>query len=288
MKRNIKLLSLIAAICALFSACTISFDTVQDTAPELATVAQYNYSAFTEVNDNVPEFTEAEITTDSFEGYGGLDALGRCTTCTACIGKDLMPTEKRGAIGMVKPTGWQTVKYEGIDGNYLYNRCHLIGFQLTGENANTRNLITGTRYMNTEGMLPFENEVASYVKSTKKHVMYRVTPDFRERELVARGVQIEAYSVEDNGRGVCFNVYCYNVQPGIEINYATGESKRAASSSTSSSSSAQYILNTNSKKFHKTTCKLANDISDKNKKSFTGSREELINRGYSPCGSCKP
>lgn len=286
MKKHIKLLSLLLVICALFSACTITFDTVGDSAPELASVQEYNQDAFCVVNGNVPQFTEKEITTDSFEEYGDLDPLGRCTVCTASIGKDLMPTEKRGAIGMVKPTGWHTVKYEGIDGNYLYNRCHLIGFQLTGENANTRNLITGTRYMNTEGMLPFENEVAEYVRRTKKHVMYRVTPDFRGRELVARGVQIEAYSVEDKGRGVSFNVYCYNVQPGIEIDYATGESKKLKTATQSASS--VYILNTNSKKFHRPSCKLARDISEKNKKNYSGSREELINRGYKPCGSCKP
>ena len=286
MKKHIKLLSLLLVICALFSACTITFDTVGDSAPELASVQEYNQDAFCVVNDNVPQFTAKEITTDSFEEYGDLDPLGRCTVCTASIGKDLMPTEKRGAIGMVKPTGWHTVKYEGIDGNYLYNRCHLIGFQLTGENANTRNLITGTRYMNTEGMLPFENEVAEYVRRTKKHVMYRVTPDFRGRELVARGVQIEAYSVEDKGRGVSFNVYCYNVQPGIEIDYATGESKKLKTATQSASS--VYILNTNSKKFHRPSCKLARDISEKNKKNYSGSREELINRGYKPCGSCKP
>ena len=286
MKKHIKLLSLLLVICALFSACTITFDTVGDSAPELTSVQEYNQDAFCVVNGNVPQFSAKEITTDSFEEYGDLDPLGRCTVCTASIGKDLMPTEKRGAIGMVKPTGWHTVKYDGIDGNYLYNRCHLIGFQLTGENANTRNLITGTRYMNTEGMLPFENEVAEYVRRTKKHVMYRVTPDFRGRELVARGVQIEAYSVEDKGRGVSFNVYCYNVQPGIEIDYATGESKKLKTATQSASSA--YILNTNSKKFHRSSCKLAKDISDKNKKNYRGSREELINRGYKPCGSCKP
>jgi DNA-entry nuclease len=286
MKKHIKLRSLLLVICALFSACTITFDTVGESAPELASVQEYNEDAFCVVNGNVPQFSADEITTDSFEEYGDLDPLGRCTVCTASIGKDLMPTEKRGAIGMVKPTGWHTVKYEGIDGNYPYNRCHLIGFQLTGENANTRNLITGTRYMNTEGMLPFENEVAEYVRRTKKHVMYRVTPDFRGRELVARGVQIEAYSVEDKGRGVSFNVYCYNVQPGIEIDYATGESKKLKTATQSASST--YILNTNSKKFHRPSCKLAKDISDKNKKNYSGSREELINRGYKPCGSCKP
>ena len=167
---------------------------------------------------------DSDLTTKSYEEYGRLDLLGRCTEVSASVGKDLMPTEERGNIGMIKPTGWHTVKYQGIDGNYLYNRCHLIGFQLTGENANERNLITGTRYMNVQGMLPFENMIADYVKETNNHVLYRVTPIFEGANLLASGVLMEAKSVEDDGKGVMFNVYCYNVQPGVEINYATGAS----------------------------------------------------------------
>ena len=176
------------------------------------------------INDNQPGFSEDDLTTKSYEAYGELDYLGRCTTAMACVGKDIMPTEERGSIGQVKPTGWHTVKYDIVDGKYLYNRCHLIGYQLTGENANKQNLITGTRYMNVDGMLPFENMVADYVKETGNHVLYRVTPVFLDDNLLASGVQIEAYSVEDNGEGICFNVYVYNAQPGIEIDYATGES----------------------------------------------------------------
>ena len=176
------------------------------------------------INDNQPEFTEDDYTTSSYETYAQLDSLGRCGTVMACIGKDIMPTEDRGSIGQVKPSGWQTVKYDFVDGKYLYNRCHLIGYQLTGENANKQNLITGTRYLNTEGMLPFENMVADYVKETGNHVLYRVTPIFDGDNLVARGVQMEAWSVEDEGEGICFNVYCYNNQPGVTIDYATGES----------------------------------------------------------------
>ncbi len=184
----------------------------------------YEGKPFVAVNGNVPEFTSDEITDKYFEIYEPLDRYGRCTKAVACLGKETMPTEERGAIGSVKPSGWHTVKYDCVDGKYLYNRCHLIGFQLSGENANKRNLITGTRYMNVDGMLPFENMVADYIDETSNHVMYRATPIFEGDDLVARGVQIEAYSVEDEGDGICFNVYCFNVQPGVSIDYATGES----------------------------------------------------------------
>lgn len=185
---------------------------------------QYDGRPYVVINDNIPAFTEEDITNVSFELYGDLDALGRCTTAFANVGQDLMPTEKRGSIGSVKPTGWRTAKYDFIDGKYLYNRCHLIGYQLTAENANNKNLITGTRYLNVTGMLPFENMVADYVKETNNHVLYRVTPVFGADNLVASGVQMEAKSVEDNGEGILFNVYCFNVQPGVSIDYATGDS----------------------------------------------------------------
>lgn len=186
----------------------------------------YNGEPYVELNDNVPNFTTREKNnTKAFENYHRLDALGRCGTAYANICKELMPTEKRGAIGMVKPSGWNTVKYDVVDGKYLYNRCHLIGFQLAGENANKKNLITGTRYLNVDGMLPFEDEVADYVKDTDHHVLYRVTPVFKGDNLVAEGVEMEAYSVEDKGKGICFHVFVYNVQPGVTIDYATGESR---------------------------------------------------------------
>ena len=188
-------------------------------------VEEYSDSAYTVLNDNVPDFEFDRLTPNSVEQYSELDYLGRCGTAYAVIGRDIMPTEERGSIGQVKPSGWQTVKYDFVDGKYLYNRCHLIGFQLTGENANRKNLITGTRYMNVEGMLPFENMVADYVMETGNHVAYRVTPHFEGHNLVASGVQIEAYSIEDDGEGVSFNVYCYNVQPNVEINYADGTSR---------------------------------------------------------------
>lgn len=188
-------------------------------------IPAYSGTAYAVINNNIPYFTDSELSAVSYEYYSELDSLGRCGVCVASIGQDIMPTEERGEIGNIKPTGWHTVKYPGIiDENYLYNRCHLIGYQLAGENTNVNNLITGTRYMNVEGMLPFENEVADYVRETGNHVMYRVTPMFRGDNLVADGVLIEAESVEDNGSGILFNVFCYNVQPGITIDYATGDS----------------------------------------------------------------
>ena len=195
---------------------------------DLSNIPDYDgTSAYAVIDRNQPSFTEDEYTTDSYEYYSDLDSLGRCGVAEANVGQDLMPTEARGNISSVKPTGWHSSKYDFVDGKSLYNRCHLIGFQLTGENANEKNLITGTRYMNVEGMLPFENQVADYVASTGNHVLYRVTPAFVDTELVARGVEMEAYSVEDQGRGVCFHVYCYNVQPGVKIDYATGENWEA-------------------------------------------------------------
>ena len=200
---------------------TISLDTL----PEFRADTPY-----VELNGNEPAFTEDELTDEAFEYYSDLDALGRCGVAYANICEELMPTEKRGAIGQVKPSGWHTVRYDDlVDGKYLYNRCHLIGYQLAGENANEKNLITGTRYMNVDGMLPFENEVADYVRETGNHVLYRVTPVFEDEDLVAVGVQMEAYSVEDDGAGVCFNVFCYNAQPGVAIDYATGDSWEDAS-----------------------------------------------------------
>ena len=256
----------------------------------------YDGKPYVVINDNDPDFTDADMTTTSFESYGELDGLGRCTTAFANIGKDLMPAEKRGSIGEVKPTGWQTAKYDNVDGKYLYNRCHLIGYQLTGENANEKNLITGTRYLNVDGMLPFENMVADYIKETGNHVLYRVTPVFSGDNLVASGVQMEAESVEDNGDGILFNVYCFNAQPGIAIDYATGDSHQddsivadASKSTTAADANVQtYILNTNTKKFHKESCNSAKSMDASNKKIYTGSRQELIDMGYEACGVCKP
>ncbi len=272
-----------------------------ETAPaiDLDSIPAFSGEPYVAINDNVPDFTDADLTTSSFEEYSSLDSLGRCGVAYACIGTDLMPTEDRGSIGQVKPSGWHTVKYDCVDGKYLYNRCHLIGYQLTAENANENNLITGTRYLNVEGMLPFENMVADYIKETGNHVLYRVTPVFEGNNLVASGVHMEAKSVEDNGEGILFNVYCYNAQPGVGIDYATGESWLDTGSgaespnSTSQSSSAEsgevtYILNTNSHKFHAPSCSSVDQMSDNNKEEFTGTRDEVIAMGYEPCGRCNP
>ena len=268
-------------------------EVVDASAYTLDKIPAYSGSPYVEVNNNVPEFSEEDKTRSSFEEYSPLDYLGRCGAAFALVGVETMPTEERGSIGEVKPTGWDTVRYNGVvDGNYLYNRCHLIGYQLTGENANEQNLITGTRYMNTEGMLPFENRIADYIDATNNHVLLRVKPIFEGENLVASGVQMEALSIEDKGNGICFNVYCYNVQPQIEIDYATGESRLATNDTqeTASQESTQqhYILNTNSKKFHLPGCSSVDDMSPKNKQDYTGTREDLINQAYDPCGRCNP
>jgi DNA-entry nuclease len=273
----------------------------------LTDIPSYSGEPYAVVNGNVPYFSASDLTTTSFEDYSELDSLGRCGAAYASIGTDLMPTEERGAIGQVKPSGWHTVKYDCIDGMYLYNRCHLIGYQLTGENANVKNLITGTRYLNVTGMLPFENMVTDYIKETGNHVMYRVTPVFEGTNLVASGVLMEGESVEDGGDGIEYCVFVYNIQPGITIDYATGDSQLTGSETESkteiktesetevqTTQSAQstegttYILNTNTKKFHYPSCSSVDQMKEKNKKSFTGSRDEVIAQGYASCGRCHP
>lgn len=271
----------------------------------LETVPAYNGEPYVVLEDNQPGFDLESLPTASYESYSPLDFLGRCGAAEANVGMDLMPTEERGEIGQVKPSGWQTVKYDSVDGKYLYNRCHLIGYQLTGENANECNLITGTRSMNVDGMLPFENQVADYVQDTGNHVLYRVTPIFSGTELVARGVQMEAYSVEDGGEGVCFNVYVYNNQPGITIDHATGDSWLSENAPNQSSDAQAdsnadtnaggesageetYILNTSSMKFHEPDCSGAASIKADNHQTYTGHREDLIAQGYAPCGQCNP
>lgn len=266
-------------------------------------IPAYAGEPFVVLNNNFPYFLEDELVATSFEYYSPLDALGRCGVTYACIGTDIMPTEERGNIGQVKPTGWHTIKYDGIDGNYLYNRCHLIGYQLTGENANEQNLITGTRYMNVDGMLPFENMVADYVKETGNHVLYRVTPIFDGDNLLAAGVQMEAMSVEDEGEGIFFHVFVYNVQPGIVINYADGSSVAGEPVTQPSVEVAEsvvvepvaqavagrsYVLNKNTKKFHYPDCRSVKQMKTKNREDYTGTREEVIARGYKPCGNCNP
>ena len=292
----------------------------------LSDIPEYTDSPYVAVNGNVPYFTEDDLTDVSFESYSDLDSLGRCGVAYASVSTDTMPTEKRGSIGEVKPTGWINAKYDFVDGKYLYNRCHLIGYQLTAENANEKNLITGTRYLNVQGMLPFENLTADYVKETGNHVLYRVTPVFEGDNLVASGVLMEAESVEDEGDGVLFCVYVYNVQPGVTIDYATGKSELAEDGNTGSSSSGStagsgkttgssnvgnnsleasgssgksntsasgtesgtYILNTKTMKFHCPDCDSVKSIKAENREEYTGEREKLINEGYEACKSCKP
>ena len=258
---------------------------------DISSIPEYDGTAYVVLNDNVPGFSEDDLTSESFESYSELDSLGRCGVAFANIGVDLMPTEDRDSISSVRPTGWQTFEYDIVDGGYLYNRCHLIGFQLTGENANEQNLITGTRYLNVDGMLPFENMVADYITETENHVLYRVTPIFEGDNLVASGVQMEALSVEDDGEGIEFNVYCYNVQPGIEIDYATGDSWLAEEGpveGTESNVEADYVLNTNSMRFHLPSCSSVDQMSEQNRQDFHGTRESLIEQGYEPCGNCNP
>lgn len=287
-KSSAALLLLILVLIGFVASRFLTSEDKREYSPTVADVPAFSGQAYAVINDNQPEFTDSDYTTDSYEYFSELDSLNRCGYTMACIGYDLMPTEDRESIGQVKPSGWQTVKYDFVDGKYLYNRCHLIGFQLTGENANERNLITGTRFMNTQGMLPFENMVADYVKETGNHVLYRVTPIFKDDELVARGVQMEGWSVEDSGAGICFNVYVYNNQPGVEIDYATGESWEVPTQDGQSGDAQTYVLNTSSKKFHMESCANGQNISPSNQDTFTGSRGLLVQNGYTPAGCCDP
>lgn len=259
------------------------------TSVSLDSIPEYSGDPYVVVNNNVPFFPKEDLKAEIFESYGDLDSLGRCTVAYSMVGTETMPTEERGSIGQVKPTGWHAVKYDNVDGKYLYNRCHLIGYQLTAENANVKNLITGTRYLNVQGMLPFENLTADYIKETGNHVLYRVTPVFEGDNLVASGVLMEGESAEDGGEAIQFCVYVYNVQPGIIIDYATGDSRLDDGTGGSSQSTRKtYVLNTNSKTFHKPDCGSVGKIKDSNKQTFVGTREEAIKNGYSPCKSCNP
>lgn len=274
---------------------------------DLSSVPLYSGSPFTVVNDNLPFFAASEITATAFESYSNLDALGRCGAALASCGKEIMPKEgeERGSISSIKPSGWVQAQYDVVSGKYLYNRCHLIGWQLSAENANSKNLITGTKYVNVEGMLPFENMVADYIKETGNHVMYRITPHYKGSDLVASGVQMEAYSVEDGGDGICFNVYCYNVQPGVTIDYATGKSSLSSAAAPTTTTKAPtttakapttttkaqaetlfFILNTNTKKAHRSSCSSAAQIAEKNRQEYTGTADSVQALGYDLCKNC--
>lgn len=302
----------------------------KETSVTLANIPVYDGTPYIQLEKNIPDFTEDEKkNTEAFETYSELDSLGRCGQAYANICPEIQPMEERDAIGNVRPSGWHTVKYNDlIDGNYLYNRCHLIAYCLAGENANEENLITGTRYLNTEGMLPFEEMVNDYVDRTGNHVLYRVTPQYEGDNLVASGVEMEGWSVEDAGTGICFHVYCYNVQPGIEINYADGTSWETVSDNRENAQKTEsvgqesgctgqgtrlesditteqleiangdsdrrnktaqtYILNTNTKKIHRPTCSSVSQMKETNKQTYEGTVEELENMGYAPCKKCNP
>lgn len=256
------------------------------------TYPEYTGSPFYEVNGNVPFFSNSDMTSTSYENYTDLDNLNRPGTAMACLGIETMPAENeiRGEIGIIKPAGWHTVKYPDVISDlYLYNRCHLIGWQLSGENANEKNLITGTRYLNVTGMLPFENKTAEYIRNTGNHVLYRVTPMYTGSNLICNGLLMEAKSVEDDGLQFC--VYCYNVQPGITIDYATGESWEAEDHSHTDDNvieASDYVLNTNSMKIHRPECASVDKISDNNRKDYHGSISDLLSEGYETCKQCNP
>ncbi len=309
------LIALLLLLCTLFSACNPATDPVAGTTPEGTTPAviittpesttpsdstgegpasdafdynalpEYSGQLFVEVNNNTPYFGDEDYTTDSYEFYPDLDSLGRCGTVMACIGRDLMPTTGRGEIGHIHPSGWVQAY---PNGTALYNRSHLIAHQLTGEDDNEKNLITGTAYFNQGGMTRFENMVADYIKETNNHVLYRVTPVFVGNELVARGVLMEAWSVEDDGDGICFNVFVYNVQPGVIIDYATGKSEILDAPDPGAGEAMDYIINKRNNKFHYPHCTGVAQMSEANKQPITATREEMIENGYSPCGTCKP
>lgn len=292
------MISLVAAIIVI---CTQGFDAFlemmlpepAETAPyvSLDAIPYYDGTPYIVIDSNVPGFTSDDLTMEAFETFAQLDDLGRCGTTYANVCIELMPTEERGDISSVRPSGWVNHPYDFVDGTYVYNRCHLIGFQLTGENANKRNLITGTRYMNVDGMLPFENMVADHVKEEEHHVLYRVTPIYNGENLVCDGVQMEALCVEcaqtpDMDDDFMFHVFCYNVQPGVEIDYATGENWEAKKEY--SGQEYDYILNTTSQKFHSADCSDAQDMTGENRRDVTCTRQELLDKGYEPAGCCKP
>ena len=285
-----RVLILILTLTVLLSGCSQLeqmgiLETSETASYSLSEIPPYENSPYVVLEDNMPAFSEADMSTESFETYSDLDRLGRCGVAFANVGRDLMPTKKRGSIGMVKPSGWQLAKYDIVDGKYLYNRCHLLGYQLTGENANEQNLITGTRYMNVDGMLPFEDMVADYVKETGGHVLYRVTPIYDGNDLVARGVQMEGYSVEDDGEGVCFNVFVYNVQPGIEIDYSNGANRLDLNNAAAQDDEEEKIVeeirgNKRSKIYHCPGQRAYEEMEDSKNLIIFDSEEEAIEAGY--------
>ena len=280
------ILSLVLLLTVVSCNGAFSNDTGHLDAFDYSAIPSFSGEEYVTVNKNTPFFTDEEKTTEAFETYSPFDALGRCTVAYASLHKSLMPTDERGDISSVKPTGWEQASYDFISGKYLYNRCHLIGFQLSGENDTKTNLITGTRYLN-EAMIPFENMVASYLKETDNHVMYRATPIFVGDNLLASGVLLEAYSVEDDGEGICFNVFFYNVQPGVVLDYATGESRADNSDENDSAEDiGLYIINKNNGKIHLASCSSALKISESNRIYSSKDVSDLEKEGYVKAGCC--
>ena len=280
---------------------------------------EYIGEDFAILHDNIPEFTLWQLKTEAFVSFSPLDALGRTGPGFACLGKETLPQESRGSIGSIQPSGWQTVRYDDlIADKYLYNRCHVIAFALCGDNATPENLFTGTRYLNITLMTQLENSISQYIQGTGNHVLYRVTPIYQGQNLVASGVQMEGYSIEDHGQTICFNVFVYNIQPGVLIDYKTGESRRDPEYVVPTPSPAEshapaeeetetllfstedveaeapartsitYVLNTNTMRFHFPYCSSVNSMSERNRQDFTGTREEALALGYQSCRLCNP
>lgn len=271
--------------------------TIPNSSLSTTRIPDFSDDPIIELQNNIPKFKSSQLSTECFVFFSPLDNLGRTGTGYACLGKETLAKSTRGAIGNIQPSGWHTIRYDDlIEDRYLYNRSHVIGFYLSGDNATAENLFTGTRFLNATSMLQFETSVAQYIERTDNHVLYRVTPRYHGKDLVAFGVQMEAYSVEDLGEGICFNVFLYNIQPGIQIDYRTGKSERAAALSNHEESFDQllkgkevtYVFNNNSRKFHQPSCPSVIEMKPKNREYFYGSREEALALGYEPCGACKP
>ena len=250
----------------------------------------YRNNPYIAINNNIPIFSSNELKPECCEKYSERDKLNRCGAAFAVVGKESMTTEDRGDISNIRPTGWHSVKYDIISNKFLYNRCHLIGRQLASNTDHANNLITGTKFMNNQGMLPFENMIADYIKESNNHVAYRVTPIFLNNNLLASGVQMEAYSIGDDGKSICFNIYCFNVQPDIAINYEDGESRLITDDTPlfSSSPDSDYILDSKNMIYHKKSCSLVNKIKSEHKREYVGDKSSLIKLKYNECDKCKP
>ena len=299
MKRITAFILIISLLCV--GATTYAEASTSDAVPvsTLSAIPLYDGTDYVVLQNNQPDFYVWQISATPYVLFSRLDALGRTGAAMACLGPETLPTQARGSMGNTYPSGWQTTQYDDLgEDRYLYNRSHVIAFMLCGDNATPENLFTGTRYLNTGSMVIFESQVADYISRTKNHVIYRCTPIYAGEDLVATGVQMEAYSVEDRG-ALCFNVFAFNIQPGIVIDYATGESVKEGTETSATgvdrsgpqateAPKVTYVLNTNTKKFHYPSCSSVKDIKDNHRKNFYGTREEAVAAGYAPCGRCHP